>query len=114
DVREDYPVTCLNGKNQALAYCAKTGRSLPSEAQFEYVASGLRGAIFVWGGDAPSCEDAVFGRGGWGQYQNIAAPCKPAESPGGPLPIGSARRDRLELESGTIFDLAGNAGEIMA
>jgi len=111
---ENWPVTCLT-RAKARDYCNARGADLPTEAQFEYAASALRGALFVWGeDDHPSCEDAVLDRGG---YRIPNGPCAPAVG----LPtvdvVGSKvdppRRDRLELDGGTIFDLVGNANEFV-
>jgi formylglycine-generating enzyme required for sulfatase activity len=47
--------------DQARAACRKLGGDLPTEAEWEYVATGLgRGNLFVWGDDPPSCGDAFL------------------------------------------------------
>jgi formylglycine-generating enzyme required for sulfatase activity len=97
--------------SSARAVCAAVGAQLPSEAQLEYVESGLGRHAFVWGDDLPTCEDAVFGRTGYGQFASDTAPCKPDVPPGGTRDVGSGARDRLVLETGTLLDLAGNVGE---
>lgn len=107
---EELPVTCVSFSD-AHAYCAALGGDLPTEAQFEYVASGRIGALFPWGQDEPSCTDAIYGRAGYGPFAQFAAPCKPLRPPGGPAPPGSGLRDRLALPGGTIVDLAGNVRE---
>jgi formylglycine-generating enzyme len=112
--REDLPVNCMSWKH-VKAFCEAQGGDLPTEAQFEYVASAFQGRLYVWGEDDPTCDDAVLGQAGWGLLDKFQAPCKPATPPGGPLVVGSnampARRDRLELPSGTVYDLVGNMCE---
>src|SRR5581483_4340900 len=81
------------------------------EAQFEYVAGGLRGHLYVWGQDNPTCSQAVLGRGGWGVYVTQPNDCKTADPPGGALPVKSGSLDVLHLEGGDIFDVVGNVVE---
>src|SRR5207247_3841535 len=58
---DDLPTNCLTWA-KAHEYCLSVGRDLPTEAQFEYAASGLRGSTYVWGEEDPLCPDAVFAR----------------------------------------------------
>jgi hypothetical protein len=37
--------------------------------------------------------------------------CKVLGAPGGPLPVGSGKLDRLDLPTGTLVDLIGNVSE---
>lgn len=98
---EDHPVNCLSW-HKAQAYCEFLGGTLPSEAQLEYLQSGLGRAPFVWGTEAPACEDAVFDR----------EPSEACAAQGsGPAAVGSGARDRLALGSATAVDLAGNLSE---
>jgi formylglycine-generating enzyme required for sulfatase activity len=102
----------------ARAYCHAQGKELPTEAMFEFVASG-RGLErnYVWGSDAPSCNDVVAGRAGFGVYATFDGACRPSGSLGGPLPPGAGLRDRIELPGGDaadpLVDLAGNLSEWM-
>jgi formylglycine-generating enzyme required for sulfatase activity len=111
---EQQPVVCVDWQD-ARSYCQIHGGDLPSEAQLEYVASGLRGRRFVWGSDLPACDDAVLARYGFGLFaiDNEDFSCTPLVPPGGVELVGSvsARRDRLELAGGVVYDLVGNASE---
>ncbi len=50
--KENHPVVHI-AYQDALAYCKWAGRELPTEAQWEYAASGgLKNAMFPWGNDA--------------------------------------------------------------
>lgn len=104
---ENLPVTCLT-LAVATAFCAKRGAVLPSVAQTEYVRSGLDGKRYVWGADPPTCEDAVWARGG-----DSADSDRCAVLGGGPQRAGTGTRDRLVLPTGVIVDLTGNVAEML-
>jgi formylglycine-generating enzyme required for sulfatase activity len=111
DDNDALPVTCTS---RALAerYCAKYGKSLLTEAQFEFLASGRRSLRYVWGSDAPLCSDVVHAR---------QSPAHPQYIPGlndtcaalgfGPARAGSGMRDALDLPAGRVLDVAGNVRE---
>jgi formylglycine-generating enzyme required for sulfatase activity len=63
--RESYPLNCI-GWYGARALCLFHGGDLPSEAQWEYVASAAwreRESRYPWGDEPPDCDRAVYGRG---------------------------------------------------
>ncbi len=95
---ESLPVNCVSRK-RAAAYCATLGAALISEAQWEYLARGLRSAAFPWGDDEPACKDAVFARG------KVGDTC--ASLGVGPAPAGVGTRDRVD----DVVDVAGNVAE---
>jgi formylglycine-generating enzyme required for sulfatase activity len=96
---EEHPVNCLSW-NRARLFCEQAGKVLPTEAQLENAMSAFGQSPFVWGTDAPRCEDAVFEREG--ECAHLGA---------GPAPSGSGARDRLALTGGEAVDLAGNVIE---
>jgi formylglycine-generating enzyme len=110
---DDYPVNCITWRT-ARDYCTKIGKDLPSEAQFEYAASGTRSATFPWGEDDPTCADATFAHGA---TPSVPLSCSPQLL--GPLPVATGALDRVAFRtnraSGTVdaavFDLAGNVRE---
>jgi formylglycine-generating enzyme required for sulfatase activity len=62
--REHFPINCVEYEN-AQAFCAFDGGSLPSEAQWELAAqvSGrTRETRYPWGNQTPNCERAVYAR----------------------------------------------------
>lgn len=109
--RDTYPVNCVT-REAAEAFCAMKGARLPTEAEFELVASARRSAHAVWGDDPATCGDAVFGRS-----NDVGVPASTKECVAlgtGSTSVGSGALDRLSLEGGTILDLAGNVSEWMA
>lgn len=118
ELHDRLPVNCV-WRDAAAAYCATQGATLPTEAQLEYAAGDLGSRLHPWGADEPSCEDAV-----WGRTNNVVpsapgavGPCLAPDAIAMPLPLFDAQgtlrpgRDRVELEGGTVFDLAGNVTE---
>lgn len=108
---EDFPVTCVR-KVFAQKWCESEGGRLPTETEFAYVASGRVGAAFVWGNDAPSCGDAIFGRNPDPQRQ-AARICLGGDSGVGAAKVATGARDVLVLRTGRIFDLSGSVAEWM-
>jgi formylglycine-generating enzyme len=50
---EAHPINCVDW-NQAVAYCAATGKRLPTEEEWEWAArGGERGWTYAWGDDPP-------------------------------------------------------------
>jgi formylglycine-generating enzyme required for sulfatase activity len=117
--RESLPVTCISW-SAASAYCGASGKRLPSEAEYEYLAGALRSDLFVWGttnigcAGATLCEhcaDSVWGRNYDPGSFDVNSQCRPRGEYGGPLPAGNGRLDRLPLDGGEVLDLMGNVSE---
>jgi formylglycine-generating enzyme required for sulfatase activity len=95
------PVTCLSWQ-RARAFCTKAGKRLPSEAEYEVAAGARTSRPFPWGGDLPTCADAIHGGG-----SSCPETTRPAVA-------GSASRDRVAFGSAVVVDLAGNLRELVA
>jgi formylglycine-generating enzyme required for sulfatase activity len=111
------PINCLSW-DTARAYCVAVGKDLPSEAQLEYVMSGVgREWAHPWGDDEPDCVSAVWGRAGAGVLVDYDSTCRPPGTAGWMDLPGVTVRDRVPpalLGPGPdveLVDLAGNVSE---
>jgi formylglycine-generating enzyme len=110
---EALPANCIT-RTAAIAHCAALGKQLPTEAQFEYVASNLGRSLWPYGNDVPSCTDAVLARAkppiDVGDFTSSTA-CPQSKVVAAPAVAGTGARDRVDLPSGTVLDLVGNLSE---
>jgi len=99
EANEARPISCITWF-EALAFCAAEGKRLPTEAEWEYAASGgSEQRTYPWGDEPPSVEHAVFGCRFDGE-----ATCTDADLPvAGSLAAGVGRFGQ--------FDLAGSLWE---
>jgi formylglycine-generating enzyme len=100
--RERHPVVHV-GVADADAYARWSGKSLPSEAQWEYAArGGLDGAVFTWGDEfAPRGRVMANTWQGEFPWQNLQADGYEGTSPVGHFPANGYG----------LFDMAGNVWE---
>jgi formylglycine-generating enzyme len=100
--RERHPVVHV-GVADAEAYAAWSGKSLPSEAHWEYAArGGLDGAVFAWGDEfAPRGRMMANTWQGEFPWQNLEADGYAGTSPFASFPANGYG----------LFDMAGNVWE---
>ena len=87
---EDHPVVEVTWYG-AHAYCAWTGRRLPTEAEWEKAARGINGNIYPWGNNAPNDKLLNFDK-------NVGGTTKVGSYPAGASLYG-------------VLDMAGNVWE---
>jgi formylglycine-generating enzyme required for sulfatase activity len=105
----DYPLNCVSWI-KAKNYCEKQSKSLPTEAQWDWVATGGDGREWPWGNEKPDCD-----------FMDYAPQGAPKWSPGGdwgchgggPSAVGTHPKGARVLPTGKIHDLAGNVWEWM-
>jgi formylglycine-generating enzyme required for sulfatase activity len=101
----DHPVIKI-GWRESRGYCHFRGQELPTEAQWEWAATGGDGRKWPWGNDEPSCEHADFTPG------NLDSPSSDDGCHGGGTsPVGSLPKGDRVWPTGRIHDLSGNAWE---
>ena len=89
--RDQHPINCVTWY-QADAYCRAVGRSLPTEAQWEYAARGVDGRTYPWGEAEPTTQ------GCWNIQGQRAGTCPVGSIAAGDTPEG-------------VHDLGGNVSE---
>ena len=95
----DLPVVGVDW-HDANSYCQWAGRRLPTDAEWERAARGTDERKFPWGNDAPTGENARFGK----KYRNPVYK-------DGVATVGSHRKGASPFG---VEDLSGNVGEWVA
>jgi cysteine-rich repeat protein len=94
---DEHPINCVNWK-QASEFANFVGLRLPTEAEWEYVASSGDGRLYPWGNEEVGCEYMVLQ-----ECSNLAQPvCTSEQVP---------RPGQLATQRFPICDLAGNVAE---
>jgi|GEM_PF-747077 len=101
---EARPLSCVSWF-EAMAFCAAEGKRLPTEAEWEYAASGgAEQRPYPWGDEPPSIERAVFGCLFDGEPS-----CSDADLPvAGSLQKGAGRFGQLDL-AGSVWEWTQDA-----
>jgi formylglycine-generating enzyme required for sulfatase activity len=108
--RDSYPINCVSW-DAASEFCKFEGGSLPTEAQWEWVAQALGRAHktdYPWGNDQPTCDMAIFAR------QNVpydTCHIAPVNLEYGPRPEDDPHGDKGALG---VVNLAGSMAEWIA
>jgi len=98
--RDDHPVNCISF-NQATAYCAYSGKRLPTGEEWTRAARGDGPRKYPWGDTTPRCRDVVFARYG-------------PDNPGcNKQPVGTAPADShpKSASAAGALDMAGSLWE---
>ena len=103
--KPDYPINMVDW-SMGKTYCEHVEKSLPTEAQWEWAATGGDGRTWPWGNEDPSCERADFT-----QAILISPGGDSGCHGGGPSKVGTHQKGDKIWPSGAIHDLAGNVWE---
>jgi formylglycine-generating enzyme required for sulfatase activity len=103
--KPDHPINMVDWF-MATHYCEQMEKSLPSEAQWEWAATGGDGRSWPWGEDEPTCEHADYT-----QAILISPGGDSGCHGGGPSKVGTHHKGDMVWPSGVIHDLAGNVWE---
>lgn len=110
---DDHPINCIDNQD-AETYCAWVHRRLPTEAEWEYAASGgAEDRLFSWGNENPShknacfdtsdtCKAGSFPAGAFGLYDMCGNVWEWTSSWAGPYP-GEAETGTRKLFKGGSF-----------
>jgi formylglycine-generating enzyme required for sulfatase activity len=101
----DHPVNKVHWRH-AMAYCAWRNQTLPTEAQWEWAASGGDGRMWAWGNEHPTCEHADYTAG------ELRTPSSDDGCHGGgSSPVGAHPKGDTIWPSGRLHDMSGNVWE---
>ena len=94
--KEQHPINCVD-RSQALAYCKKQGKRLPTETEWEFAARGSSSNIYPWGNNRPDKESE---HACWARDKGATqlGTCAVGSFPKGKTPIG-------------VQDMSGNVSE---
>jgi formylglycine-generating enzyme required for sulfatase activity len=101
----DHPVNKVHWRH-ARAYCDFRAKTLPTEAQWEWAASGGDGRKWAWGDDPPTCEHADYTAG------ELRSPSSDDGCHGGgSSPVATHPKGDTIWPGGRLHDMSGNVWE---
>jgi formylglycine-generating enzyme required for sulfatase activity len=104
----DEPVNMVSW-TKSHAYCVWAGGRLPSEAEWEWAATGPDQTTYPWGNEPePSCEYVDYTKYGAPKW---AAGADVGCGGGGPSPVGTHPKGDKVWPGGNLHDMAGNVWE---
>ena len=131
---DDFPMNCVSYQAAEMFCALDGGRVIQTEAQWEYVASGLGAEhMYVWGNEVPACEHVAYARaddvyarlfmggsstepGGVGRCVGVSGGPDSTPPPAGPVRVGDFPADSVEVVEGdpeqVVYDLGGSMEEI--
>jgi formylglycine-generating enzyme required for sulfatase activity len=101
----DHPVNKVHW-NHAKTYCEWRKKALPTEAQWEWAATGGDGRKWAWGNDPATCEHADYAPG-----QLRTPSSDDGCNGGGTSPVGSLPKGDKVWPAGKLSDMSGNVWE---
>ena len=110
-MRANYPKKPDHPVNEVMwtksrTYCEWRHQELPTEAQWEWAATGGDGRRFPWGNEEPSCEYADYTEG-----VLISPGGDSGCHGGGSSPVKAHPKGNKIWPTGALYDMAGNVWE---
>ncbi len=107
--RPDHPVNMVNWM-QSKQFCEHIGKTLPTEAQFEWAAGHGDGRLYPWGNQEPTCDNELA------DFTPFGAPkTDPAGDVGchggNTSPVKAHPKGNSSWHDGDVYDLGGNVWE---